>query len=208
MTTHSDVAHLDPAPGGDDPEGTLVRRIEGAVEWLAQSTAVVSRFYRSRAEIAEVRYEQARLDRVLVTWWLALVVCYTVAYLQVPYVWLVAVALSVLRIVNVTFWNLRIALVATGKSSEGVALHRVTSIKRSLRTGVSISVVVVRDGAVVPFWQQGVELNGHGLFELAGDQDFQARKIVFPPCFMRYLVRGYSSELLEDQENSRNPGKI
>ena len=39
----------------------------------------------------------------------------------------------------------------------------------TVRTGVSITGVVAGDGAVVPFWQQCVELNRHGLFEVAGD---------------------------------------
>lgn len=135
-TRQDDVANRPSAAGAEDPQGTVVRKIEYGVDWLAQSTAVLSRFYRRRAEIPQRQYDQARLDRILVVWWAILVVCYTVAYLQVPWVWPVAIALSVLRIMNITFWNLRIALVQTGKSRTGEALHLVTSIKRSLILGM------------------------------------------------------------------------
>jgi hypothetical protein len=117
-------------------EGFLVRRIKTTVDWLGQGTAIAFGFYSSRADILREDYDQARVDRQIVKVWILLIICYAIAYFKVPYTWPTAVGLSALRIVNIIFWNLRAALVETGKTPTDKPIHSVTSTKRSLVFGM------------------------------------------------------------------------
>jgi len=125
------------------PEGTLVSFVVLVVGKLGQWTSIICGFYFPHdysPEETSKGYQRrlvVRVDCVLLAWWLVTITCYFLAFLH-PFVLSAGIAMVIVmvRILNLTTYNLRNLLVDTNPKRSGNNVG-IVSARRSTVLGIA-----------------------------------------------------------------------
>jgi hypothetical protein len=139
MTTNHDPVETRPVatPASHaSSEGALVARIKRFLDlagrWSAKLTGIYPWSYSFPAGGAPDPALQRRVDGRLSAWWISLLASYPILYFRIPILSELVLLAVILRIANIAFWNLRVALVETHVDPAGTPIHEVDSPERSL----------------------------------------------------------------------------
>ena len=124
-------------------DGDLVSLVKRLVNFTGKWSSIACGFY-SRQDYAPEsqtvehrRRQMRRVDIILAFWWVIPFLSYALILRHPPTIitWVVLLLLA-LRVINIAFYNLRVALVETNYIPRQPPIHLIVSAKRSLTLGI------------------------------------------------------------------------
>lgn len=124
-------------------DGWPVHLLKRCIDSVGKWSSIASGFYvrqdysPDRQTVQHRRAQMRRVDVMLMIWWFIPLLCYSViASWQGRWFAYLALVPVILRIANITFYNLRVAVVETDEVPGGEPIHIIISGKRSLVLGM------------------------------------------------------------------------